>query len=468
VLGVTGLSAPQQMTADNAGIESKPPYGFRNARPCSLSYGQIAAKYEADGKTALPQFEGKTLKYAPCGYVPSQYRSAYGVTSTGLTGAGVTVAITDAYASSTMPKDANIYATQHGDAAFTDGQYTESYPALPMRKQQVCGPSGWSGEQTLDIEAVHGIAPEAGVKYYAARSCYDNDLLDAINRAIDDNVASYITNSWGEPSSDETAGTIHAYEQAFLQAGMQGIGVLFSSGDSGDDLAATGLKQTDYPTSDPWVTAVGGTSDAIGHDGTMIGQAGWGTEKYVLSKSGKSWEAAADNPFLYGAGGGFSTLFNRPDYQQGVIPAGSPAGRAVPDIAMDADPTVGMLVGQTQLFPDGRAYGEFRIGGTSLASPLMAGMQALANQAAGERLGFANPRIYELARDGAAAFRDVTHFRQTGNVRPDFVNGLDATEGIVYSVRTFGQDASLKTARGWDPVTGVGSPTAAYLMGNIR
>jgi len=136
-----------------------------------------------------------------------------------------------------------------------------------------------------------------------------------------------------------------------------------------------------------------------------------------------------------------------------------------PTSALDADPTTGMLVGETQTFPRGVGYGEYRIGGTSLASPLMAGLQALATQESG-RLGFANPRIYQLARSGSGAFRDVTAAHDgAANVRPDYVNRANASGGVAYSVRTFGDDSSLHTGAGWDDVTGVGSPTAAYLGG---
>jgi subtilase family serine protease len=236
---------------------------------------------------------------------------------------------------------------------------------------------------------------------------------------------------------------------------------MFSSGDSGDELAASGLKQTDYPTSDPLVTSVGGTSAAIGADNSMLFQAGWGTDKYALSTDGTSWQPLG---FLYGAGGGFSTLFNRPAYQRGVVPARSPSGRAVPDIAMDADPSTGMLIGQTQLFPKGVFYGEYRVGGTSLASPLMAGMQALASESAGSRLGFADPMIYQLERQGGAAYSDVTGAHDPDAVvRPDFVNGVNAKDGIVYSVRTFGDDSSLNANKRWDDVTGVGTPNGMYL-----
>jgi subtilase family serine protease len=132
----------------------------------------------------------------------------------------------------------------------------------------------------------------------------------------------------------------------------------------------------------------------------------------------------------------------------------------VPDVAMDADPTTGMLVGETQSFPEGVHYGEYRIGGTSLASPLFAGMTALSFQHAGHGVGLLNPVIY----GHGAAFTDVAGTPQDpGNVRVDFANGLDDSAGLLYSVRTFNQDSSLTTGPGWDDVTGLGSPNAGWL-----
>src|SRR4029079_17353910 len=103
-------------------------------------------------------------------------------------------------------------------------------------------------------------------------------------------------------------------------------------------------------------------------------------------------------------------LFAQPWYQKGVVPSsisnwfGNGPHRAVPDVAMVGDPTTGMLVGQTQTFSDGTYYDEYRIGGTSLSSPLLAGVMALADQAAGHAHGFASPALY--AKAGTSAFHD--------------------------------------------------------------
>ncbi len=461
VLTVSGLDTTVH-TMTHA--SERPPAAFVNAQPCSTYYGQVQASHQADGSTPLPTFNGKVLPYAPCGYTGSQFRSAY-EGNTNLNGSGVTVAIVDAYAASTIAADAATYAGKHGDAAYAAGQFSQSVPKQ-FSQQHVCGPQGWFGEETLDVEAVHAMAPHANIKYYGAASCFDSDLLDTLAKIVDDGGVSVVSNSWGDLDSNESPDVIAAYESVFLQGASTGISFVFSSGDNGDELANSGVKQTDYPASDPYVTAVGGTSTAIDSNGKLAWQTAWGTKKYSLSADGTSWAPVG---FLYGAGGGYSALFGRPGYQNGVVPANAPAGRAVPDVALDADPTTGMLVGETQVFPRGGkvAYGEYRIGGTSLAAPLFAGMTALTLQHAGGGIGALNPTIYSQAKSGT--FTDVNgEPADAGNVRPDFVNSVDSSAGVVYSVRTFDEDSSLTLAKGWDDVTGVGSPNAGWLTSVSR
>ena len=454
VLTVTGIDTTPHLTAPKKAETpqaSSLPAAFVNARPCSSYYGQVPAAKQADGTTALPAFNGATLPYAVCGYTGPQFRGAY-EGATALDGRGVTVAITDAYASTTMAADATTYAARNGDAPYGPGQYTEVL-APKFTSTHACDPAGWSGEQSLDVEAVHAMAQGANIRYYGAASCNDADFLDTLGRVVDDNVAKLVTNSWGDLDSNETADSIAAYEQVFQQGAMQGISFLFSSGDNGDELANSGIVQTDYPASDPYVTAVGGTSTAIGQARTLRWQTGWGTEKYTLSADGTGWNPIG---YLYGAGGGYSSLFPKPAYQSGV----PGTRRAVPDVAMDADPTTGMLVGQTQLFPKRVVqYGEYRIGGTSLASPLFAGMTALALQDHPLGRGLLNPAIYGATK----AFTDVKGPGQdAGNVRVDYANGVDGSGGLLYSVRTFDHDSSLTVTPGWDDVTGLGSPNTAW------
>jgi subtilase family serine protease len=443
VLAVSGIDTTPSIVRSAKPVG--PEAGFRNASPCSTYYGEKVASDQ-------PAFGGKSLPYALCGYVGSQFRSAYEGRTT-LDGSGVTVAITDAFASPNIASDASTYASRNGDAAYAHGQFTQVLPGS-FDHLGICGGNGWYGEETLDVEAVHAMAQGANVRYYAAASCYDDDFLDTFAKINDQDVAEIVTNSWGSVEQGTTPSTIAVYEQAFLQGATEGISYMFSSGDDGDELAATGTVQTDYPASEPYVTAVGGAATAIDRRGRLAWETGWGTEKYSRSSAGTSWDPLG---FLYGAGGGESALFGQPDYQAGITPAGA---RGVPDVALDADPTTGMLVGETQTFPDGVYYDQYRIGGTSLSSPLFAGMTALAFQHAGGGVGLLNPTIYA----NAAAFTDVTGAPpDAGNVRADYVNGVDAADGIVYSVRTFDQDSSLTVGPGWDDVTGLGSPNTGWL-----
>lgn len=463
VLTVTGLDTTKQLKKhNNIGADrvqpaaaapaatpgaTTPPAGFRNARPCNIDYGTTRA-------TSLPSLFGEKLPYVPCGYTGPQFRSAY-EGATDLDGSGVTVAITDAYAWQFITRDASRYANENGDGPFSPGGFSQSLPSS-YRYQSDCDPSGWSGEETLDVEAVHAMAPGARVRYYASRSCVDEDFQDTLARVVDENQARLVSNSWSDVEENESSASIAAYEQVFMQGAMQGISFLFSSGDSGDELGRTGVRQVDYPASDPYATAVGGTATAISH-GSLIGQTGWGTHNYSLPSDGKSWK---DTGYLYGAGGGFSALFNRPSYQNSKVPASSPAGRAVPDVSMDADPQTGMLIGQTQTFPEGVHYDQYRIGGTSLASPLLAGMFALTEQHAGRRLGLLNPLLYK-----STAITDVKGggMPDKGVVRVNYNNGVNTADGTTPFVRTFNQNSSLTTVAGWDDTTGLGVPSSKFL-----
>lgn len=477
VTAVTGLTTfGHRLTPADLGA----PAGFRNATPCSSYYGQKMA-------TDLPKFNGQTLPYAPCGYTASQFRSTYGVTASGTTGAGEGVAITDAFDSPLLMSDANQYSSNRGDAKFAAGQFQDkSVPECATntgfsctKLVNDCGGNGWYGEQILDVEAVHGMAQGANVYYYGAGSCYDSDLLVSLARVATDNKASIVTNSWGEPTfvkvCDATgkdcqvfatidANLVAAYENVFKHGAIEGIGYYFSSGDSGDELANTGVKHPDYPAGDPWVTAVGGTSLAVDQNGNRAFETGWGTSQWRSTNGYESWDLNIAE-FQYGAGGGFSDIFGEPAWQKGVVNGDPAQGRAVPDIGMDADPTTGMLVGQTQNFgkDGGIAYGEYRIGGTSLASPLLAGLQADAQVGRSGRIGFASPLIYAVYNKHSLVYYDPTQQGDPGNIRADFKNGLNAAAGIRFSVRTFNQDSSLTTLPGWDDVTGVGTPTAAYI-----
>jgi subtilase family serine protease len=454
-----------------------PDAAFVNATPCSIYWGEKSA---AADMPAVPSSFYQNIPYAPCGYTPAQLRGAYGVSSltdNGLNGRGVRVAIIDAYNSPTVLADANQYAVLHGGKAFRNGQWREVTPPNPYTlgyddqvNGDLCGEQGWYGEETLDVEAVHSMAPGAGVTYVGAASCNDNDLLTALNQVVDGHLADIVSNSWGSTGETTDPLILSSYHAVFVQAALKGIGVFFSSGDNGDEVDTTGVRQPDYPAVDPWVTGVGGTSIGIGKNNNYLFETGWGTTKSSLVNG--AWSPAPADPagWLYGAGGGTSSVFAQPWYQKGVVPSslskynGGAKARVVPDIGAIADPSTGFLVGQTQTFPDGTVkYSEYRIGGTSLASPVMAGIEALADQAAGHAHGFANPAIYDLA--GSRALHDVVDPAKIySDVRSDYINGVDGTDGVKYSLRVFNQTESLHTIPGYDDVTGVGTPKGARFV----
>jgi subtilase family serine protease len=295
---------------------------------------------------------------------------------------------------------------------------------------------------------------------------------------VDRHLASIVTNSYGFNTEQLAPGFVNPQEETILQGVVEGIGIYFSSGDNSDESLVEGYATTEWPASSPYVTAVGGTSLAVGAGNAYLFETGWGTSKSKWStacapKGTSTWCPPPPGPWVYGGGGGVSRIFAEPSYQAHVVPgalfqAQGRTGRAVPDVAAVGDPNTGYLIGQTQTFPDGSVrYAEYRIGGTSLASPLMAGIMALADQAKGRPHGFANPALYALA--GSTAFHDVTSPASTvATVRADYANSVDASAGILYSLRTFNQTLSLKTTAGYDDVTGLGTPTGAFLAALAR
>ncbi|MFI7098745.1 protease pro-enzyme activation domain-containing protein [Streptomyces sp. NPDC050161] len=463
VLTVTGLDNAPRLARHHSTELPPPSDVFRNAGPFSSYFGSKTDKH-------LPSAYGAKASYAVKGYTGKELRAAYGAKK--WTGKGVTVAITDAYASPTIAGDAQKYASRNGDARYRRGQLSQVLPADYSRIEE-CGAAGWYGEETLDVEALHAVAPDADVVYVGAASCNDDDLLDSLGKIVDGHLADIVSNSWGDIEANETPDVAAAYDQVFQQGAVQGIGFYFSSGDNGDEVANTGTKQVDTPANSAWVTAVGGTSLAVGKNRTYQWETGWGTQKAVLSKDGKDW-TGFPGEFNGGAGGGTSKTVAQPFYQRGIVPDGlarangGGAMRTVPDIAAVADPNTGFLVGQTQTLPGGKlGYDEYRIGGTSLAAPVIAGVQALAQQARhGVPIGFANPGIYQ--RYGTSAYHDVTDHplgagRDLAVVRVDYVNGIDGGKGTSTTLRSLGKDSSLHAGVGYDVVTGVGSPGAGYV-----
>ncbi len=473
VIGVDQGSALKKL----ADTEPGPPGGARfGVQPCSAYYRQKIA-------TNKPHAYGRSQPYAVCGYVPQQLQSAYGESGLlrlGLDGRGVTVAITDAYAAPTILQDAQKYNQVHTQFPFTPGQFSQIIPGPNgFDNAGLCGAQGWYGEETLDVEAVHAMAPGAKVVYVGAPDCLSG-LDEAWATTIDNHVADVITNSWTSFTDDINllgTGYVQFYQQFSLEAALTGITVNFSSGDAGDhtgggaDLAA---KTVEFPADLPYVTGVGGTSLFVGSQGQWVGEHGW--QNAYSSLTNNTWTPAPPGIYNSGGGGGTSQLFTQPFYQAGKVPAGiseyygSTPMRAVPDIAMDADPNTGFEVGETQVFPNGTYWDQYRIGGTSLASPLLAGVVAVADQLHGSPLGFINPLYYRLI--GTPLVHDiVAPFSPLAQVRTDYTNFLDNTQGVFFRLQTIDvQSSTLHDTPGYDNETGVGTPQGPrfFLGGLLR
>ncbi|MGC8633985.1 MAG: S53 family peptidase [Candidatus Limnocylindrales bacterium] len=476
-----------------------PPAAFVNAPPCSTYYGQYttgssqSSGYQAakDG-TSIPKAYGVYQPWVVCGYTPDQIRDAYGFGNSGLDGSDVTVAIIDAYASPTIVSDANTYFNAiHGYGKnwfssadnFMQVVAPGTYRHPESRAQD---PQGWSGEETLDVEAVHGMAPGAKIVYVGAPNNYQ-DLDAAMNHVVDRHLADIVTNSYGFSGEAIPRGYIKPLEDTLIQAAAEGIGVYFSSGDNGDETGGlSGVTPTpDWPASSPWVTAVGGTSLAIGQGNIYSGEVAWETTNAKLVNGAWSPAVTAASPgtWLYGGGGGISHIFAQPWYQTSAILGSLSTGmRVVPDVAAIADPQTGMLIGQTQTFPAGSTppsgavcqpnnplvcYSTYRIGGTSLASPIFAGISALVDQARLAKnepvLGFANPALYAAYAANASAFNDIAHSTTpVAQVRANYKNSVNATNGYSYYLRTTDFDGLyIHATTGYDDETGLGTPNGS-------
>lgn len=461
-----------------------PSPAFVNARPCSKYFGQKIAKKQLT-------YRGKHQALAVCGYSPKQVRSAYGIgpkflTVNGhhLTGKGVTVAVVDAFASPTVEADANTYSHKNGLPAFKAGQFTQTLlpgatatPEVNVLGLGAVDPQGWAGEETLDVEAVHAMAPGANVHYYGALTPEDVTLFTALAEAIEGGKAQVVSDSFASSTDDPDPADLLLFNTLMNQAAVKGITVDFSSGDDGDNVASQGFRTADFPATSTGVTAVGGTTVVVNKAGKQVATTYWGTEK-VPMLHGK-WDFKDETTGGAG-GGGVSTSYAEPSWQKGIVPTseatygGVKPGRVLPDVSMIADPTTGFLMGQTQTFASGAVrYSEYRIGGTSVACPMFSGVIALADQLAGHGIGLITPTLYSDSRTTAGRLRlftDPSAVKVKGghtvlaNVRPDFTITDNPSSAVVYTLRTLGNLGSLHARKGFDDSTGLGSPKAPALV----
>jgi subtilase family serine protease len=487
------VSAVAGLAQTPAVLDAGPAPGFANARPCSTYYGQKTA-------TKQPKYAGKHQKYAVCGYTAKQIRSAYGVNRVKSQGKGAKVGIVDAFASSSIVSDVNTWSKRghlpglkpNQLVQITDGPITNP-PEVDPEGLGVVDPQGWAGEESLDVEAVHGMAPAATIYYYAAAQGIGlnlgpfevglEPLLTSLVQAVDADQVQIISDSWGGANESPTPGDTQLLDQATNEAAAEGITIDFSSGDSGDEVAEDGARTADFPATSTGVTAVGGTDLQVNKQGHRVRETYWGTQKIPLLNG--RWDFAG-GIFNGAGGGGVSTVFAQPAWQKKIVPVSESTygglkapGRVEPDVSMDADPTTGFLIGQTQAFAGGSVhYGQYRIGGTSVSCPLFSGILALAvAENHGKGLGLVTPTLYKDARTAKgrrALFWDEARAGTRGgrsayaNVRPDYTDTTNPKSKVLYSLRLLGTLGTLHARPGFDDATGLGSPKAWAVVRALR
>jgi subtilase family serine protease len=304
-------------------------------------------------------------------------------------------------------------------------------------------------------------------------------LFDADIAVLDGNgshpLASIAANSWDLPGSRALPAEYINLAHAFLlRAAGEGVGMYYSSGDS---------PGVSIPASDPYATAVGGTTVAIDAHNQRVFETGW--SNYVQGIDPKT-NGYTPGVVAGAAGGGASPLWSQPWYQKGIVPPSMstpPAGdkttpsRTVPDISALADATTGFSAAETEPPATGApaSYQTYTAAGTSLSAPLVAGMVAAAQQGERTPFGFINPLLYSLT--GTSAVRDVLPLTSATAAQYRGIycaaktcDGPDGNAGV--TVRSFdSQDTDFTdqvTAKGYDTMTGIGTPDGQSFLTALR
>lgn len=359
---------------------------------------------------AKPHFRVKPAAAATTTFTPPQVAELYNF-PTGVTGKGETIAIIELGGG---------YRTSDLKTYFKSLKISEpAITAVSVDGGKNTPGSDADGEVMLDIEVAGSIAPGANIAVYFAPNT-DQGFIDAITDAVHDATRkpSVVSISWGGPEDSWTAQSQTAMNAALQDAAALGVTVTVASGDNGSsDGAGDGKLHVDFPASSPFALACGGT--------TLKGSGKTISSEVVWNETANQQGAT---------GGGVSTVFPLPSYQNsaGVPNQGQTgkAGRGVPDVAGDADPSTGYQVrvdGQNQI-----------VGGTSAVAPLWAALIALVNQQAGKPVGFINPVLYAGKEQG---FHDIT-------------SGNNDDSGL----------GSYSAKKGWDACTGLGSPDGAAIL----
>jgi subtilase family serine protease len=371
-------------------------------------------------------------------YDPTQIRNAYDVPSD-LTGAGQTIVIVDAYGDPTIEDDLATFD------AFFGVPDPPSFTIHHGSNTQKAGPhdaAGWALETALDVEWAHAIAPGAAIVLAEAPSSSGNAINSTEKNVVSRYPGAIVSQSFGiEENAIRGNGNNIQWKQAdenFQAFAAQGDTVLASAGDEGAS-SGTSSNTPSFPSSDPWVTAVGGTQGLPYPFGLCIGPSATSDDCSYVGEQVWNEPDIASVPLA--TGGAPSQLFAAPSYQAGLTGFDV---RTTPDVAYDAAINGGVLVVQLPNI--------YLVGGTSCGSPQWAGIFALVNEAranAGKGpIGFANPALYAIYQGPrySVDFHDIT----AGN------NTLAGAPVQGYSAGT-----------GYDLATGIGTPDVANLITDL-
>jgi subtilase family serine protease len=377
-------------------------------------------------------------------YQPAQFVKAYDLAplfNDGIDGRGQTIAIVDAFGSPTIANDLHVFDQTFGlqDPSLKIIAPAGPIPAFdPTNSDMV----GWAEETTLDVEWSHVFAPRAKILLVETPVSETEgvtgfpEIVKAENYVINHNMADVISQSFGATENTfPSKASLLDLRSAYFNAYNHHVTVLGASGDAGatdyqlnvSDLYT--FRVNSWPSSDPLVTSIGGTQLTLDDAGNRLAPD-------VVWNDG------------YGAGGGgVSSVFSRPDFQDGVRKVVD-GKRGTPDISMSAAVDGGVVVYYTFL-PGHVGYHIF--GGTSESSPEFAGVVALADQVAHHRLGLLNPQLYELLGEHKSGIVDVT---KGNNTFGPFTN----SDGNTYTV------VGYNAGRGYDLASGVGTIDAARFV----
>ena len=391
-------------------------------------------------------------------YQPAQIRRAYGlpaVYASGVTGRGTTIVIVDSFGSPTIRNDLRVFDRTFGLPA--PPKFTVIHPAgrIPPYDPGNSDMVGWAGETTLDVEYAHTIAPGASILLVETPVSETEgvhgfpQIVTAEEYVLKHHLGDVISQSFSATEQTfPSRGAVQGLRGAYQLAQRDHVTVLTASGDSGaadvklDESTYYLFPVTSWPDSDPLVTGIGGTQLHFSASGTPAKPTVWND---TYNKAANEFADGNAGPNPLAGGGGKSVLFGRPGYQNGVRNVVG-AQRGVPDISMSA-----ACNGSVDTYGTfgGAPAGWSQTCGTSEATPLFAGIVALADQVAGHPLGLINPALYQLAAEGAPGIVDI----RSGNNTVSFSQG-----GHEHTVRGF------NATKGYDLASGLGTVNAAYFV----